>query len=122
MENKYIEKFKKNLSKRDRDELAKKCFIYDKYFEMLKKYVRFKADELKDINTGYKKAIEIYKNKLYQINAICYVLRMIYSDNNYYDLASRDLFSWSIELIGSGLRDYLEYEYKDLFIGDDDKI
>ena len=122
MEDKYIEKFKNNLSKRDRDELAKKCFIYDKYFDMLKRYIRFKSVELEDINTGFRKAIDIYRYKLAQVNAICYVLRIIYSDNLFYDLASRDLFAWSIDLIGSGLRDYLEYEYKDLFKGVYDKI
>lgn len=114
MEDKYIEKFHNGMSKADRDKIAQRCFIYDKYFEMFKKFIRFKAVELQDINTGYIKARDYYRYKMSQVNAIAYTLKCIYADNNYYSLDSRDLFAWSIDLLSNHLRDYIEFEYNNI--------
>lgn len=76
MEDKYIEKFHNGMSKADRDKIAQRCFIYDKYFEMFKKFIRFKAVELQDINTGYIKARDYYRYKCLKLMLLLILLNV----------------------------------------------
>ena len=102
-----------NKSRIEKDKLAEKGVLYEKYFEHIKTFLRFKRDDYYDMQKGISEATKIYHKKLLQLNSIIWLLNLLYSENIYYDLKTREYFGYQIELIDRRCKDYLEYLLKD---------
>lgn len=101
-----------------KDKLAESGVLYQKYFVPLKEFLRYHKEDYYDIKLSIEKANEIYRKKLAQLNAIIFTLDLLYSSNPSYDMKTRELFGWSIELIRSRILYALEQQLKD-FVKED---
>lgn len=102
-----------NKSRLEKDKLAEKGVLYEKYFEHIKAFLRFKRDDYYDMQRGISEATKIYHKKLLQLNSMIWLLNLLYSENTYYDLKTREYFGYQIELIERRCKEYLEYLLKD---------
>ena len=101
------------MTKHEKDKIAEKGILYQKYFVPIKEFLRYKKEDFYDIKISLEKANNVYSKKLAQLNAIIFVLDLLYSSNPYYDLKARELFGWSIELIRTRIMYFLEQQLKD---------
>ena len=101
-----------------KDKLAESGILYQKYFVPFKEFLRYHKEDYYDIKISIEKANEIYRKKLAQLNAIIFTLDLLYSSNPSYDMKTRELFGWSIELIRSRILYSLEQQLKD-FVKED---
>ena len=102
------------MTKQEKDKLAEKGILYQKYYESMKLYLRYNSNDFNDIKISFEKANQVYHRKISQLNAIIFILDLLFSSNEYYSPQARELFGWSIQLIESRIKYYLEQQLKEL--------